>query len=63
MEGQQCVHDSATWTIWIMFCIDDDVREQVAKMFGRTSKVLDEDVQIVKKWLQTQAHLPELMGK
>jgi hypothetical protein len=46
-----------------MFCIDDDVREQVAKMFGRTSKVLDEDVQIVKKWLQTQAHLPELMGK
>jgi hypothetical protein len=29
----------------------------------KTESTVDQDVQVVRKWLQTQSHLPEVMGK
>ncbi|XP_068915656.1 retinol-binding protein pinta-like isoform X1 [Tenebrio molitor] len=38
------------------------VREKVYKKFNKTQESVSEDVQIVRKWLQTQPHLPEIMS-
>jgi hypothetical protein len=29
----------------------------------KTESSVDQDVQVVRKWLETQPHLPEVMGK
>jgi hypothetical protein len=30
---------------------------------GKPESTVDQDVQVVRKWLETQPHLPEVMGK
>lgn len=36
--------------------------QKVYNYFGRTKEQVDEDIQIVKKWMETQTYLPEIMG-
>jgi hypothetical protein len=43
--------------------IDDNIIDSVARMYERTEKTLLEDVQKLKDWMQTQPHLPEILGK
>jgi hypothetical protein len=43
--------------------IDDNIIDSVARMYERTAKTLLEDVQKLKDWMQTQPHLPEILGK
>lgn len=47
-----------------VFEVDENVLDLVAKSLNYPSvKALREDVKILKEWLKTQKHLPEIMGK
>ncbi|KAJ3619002.1 hypothetical protein MTP99_005792 [Tenebrio molitor] len=39
----------------------ESVRQKLYKEFNKTQEAVSEDVQIIRKWLQTQPHLPEIM--
>jgi hypothetical protein len=41
----------------------ESVRQKVYKEFNKTQESVSEDVQIIRKWLQTQPHLPEIMSE
>lgn len=36
---------------------------QILKNFGKTTDDLENDLQIIKKWVKTQIHLPEFLSK
>lgn len=46
-----------------IFAVDKNVTHNLLEEFGRTEKTANEDVFAIKKWLTTQHHLPEIMGK
>ena len=46
-----------------MFRLDEAARHKLYKSFGKTEQTVNEDIKLVKKWMQTQLHLPEIMGK
>ncbi|KAJ3644406.1 hypothetical protein Zmor_022140 [Zophobas morio] len=46
-----------------MFHIDAAVKKTVYQMFDRTEEMVNEDVHTVKKWMETQPHLPEIMDE
>ena len=41
----------------------DAVREKAATLFEKTPSSINQDTQIIKQWLETQPHFPELMGE
>jgi hypothetical protein len=43
--------------------IDDNIIHSVVRMYEITEKTLLEDVQKLKDWIQTQPHLPEILGR
>ena len=43
--------------------ITDEAKKNFYESFGRTEESVDDDVTIIKEWMKTQPHLPELMGK
>lgn len=45
-----------------LFFVDQKTRDQVPNEFGKTSKELEQDVQILSDWVKTQPHFPEIMG-
>ncbi|KAJ3624282.1 hypothetical protein MTP99_017920 [Tenebrio molitor] len=40
----------------------ESVRQKTYKEFNKTQESVNKDVQIIRKWLQTQPHLPEIMS-
>lgn len=40
----------------------DELRQKAYKIHNKTEKEVNEHVEIIKKWLETQPHLPEIMG-
>ena len=46
-----------------MYSVSEDVKKNVYKTFGRNEQMIEDDVLIIKTWMKTQPHLPELMGK
>ncbi|KAH0815866.1 hypothetical protein MTP99_017921 [Tenebrio molitor] len=45
-----------------VFCGMELVRQKTYEEFNKTQESVSEDVQIIRKWLQTQPHLPEIMN-
>lgn len=45
-----------------LFTIVKNSYEPIGKVFGKTVSEIDQDVEIIKKWLSAQPHLPETMG-
>ncbi|KAJ3644919.1 hypothetical protein Zmor_022617 [Zophobas morio] len=41
--------------------ITDEAKKNFYESFGRTEESVDDDVTIIKEWMKTQPHLPELM--
>jgi hypothetical protein len=41
----------------------ESVRQKTYKEFNKTQESVNKDVQIIRKWLQTQPHLPEIMSE
>ncbi|RZB39471.1 CRAL TRIO domain containing protein [Asbolus verrucosus] len=44
-----------------LFHVNSNVRKEAPKLFGKTEESVSEDVGVLKKWIQTQHHLPETM--
>jgi ribosomal protein S19 len=40
----------------------EEVRKEAYKIFDKNEKSATEDVEMVKDWLRTQHHLPEMMS-
>lgn len=45
-----------------LFELDPNSEQNVYNYFGVRKEKVDQDVQIVQKWLKTQTHLPEIMS-
>ncbi|KAJ3644404.1 hypothetical protein Zmor_022138 [Zophobas morio] len=45
-----------------MYQISEDVKKKVYETFERNEQMVEDDVHIIKTWMKTQAHLPEIMG-
>ena len=46
-----------------MYSVSEDAKKKVYETFGRNEEMVEDDVHIIKTWIKTQPHLPELMGK
>ena len=46
-----------------MYSVSEDVKKNVYETFERNEQMVEDDVHIIKTWMKTQPHLPELMGK
>jgi hypothetical protein len=46
-----------------IYIVDEDKVTEFYHSFGTTAQSVSKDVAIIKEWLKTQLHLPELMGK
>jgi hypothetical protein len=46
-----------------IYDVDEDKVTEFYQSFGTTVQMVNKDVEIIKEWLQTQIHLPEIMGK
>ncbi|KAJ3644405.1 hypothetical protein Zmor_022139 [Zophobas morio] len=44
-----------------MYKVNEDVKKRVYEAFGRNEEMVEDDVNIIKSWMQTQPHLPETM--
>jgi hypothetical protein len=45
-----------------IYDVDEDKVTEFYQSFGTTVQMVNKDVEIIKEWLQTQIHLPEIMG-
>lgn len=45
-----------------MFTIDEEAIRKTLKKEGTTAEQLDKDKEIIKKWMKSQPHLPEVLG-
>lgn len=43
--------------------VSENLKAKVYQSFGRSIEEVNEDVKIIKEWLKTQLHLPEIMGR
>ena len=41
----------------------DVAKKNAAQFFNKNPESINQDIRIIQQWLQTQPHLPELMGK
>ena len=46
-----------------MYHCDNETRKKFYESFGETEETVTERVKTIKIWLQTQTHLPEIMGE
>ena len=46
-----------------MFPISEDLKKKVYESFNRTEVMVNTDAETIKKWMKTQQHFPEEMGK
>ncbi|XP_063917461.1 retinol-binding protein pinta-like [Zophobas morio] len=44
-----------------MYSVSEDAKKKVYETFGRNEEMVEDDVHIIKTWIKTQPHLPELM--
>ncbi|XP_063917452.1 uncharacterized protein LOC135133118 [Zophobas morio] len=44
-----------------MYSVSEDVKKNVYETFERNEQMVEDDVHIIKTWMKTQPHLPELM--
>ena len=43
--------------------VSQDTKKKIYETFGRNEEMVEDDVNIIKTWMQTQPHLPEILGK
>lgn len=44
------------------FEVSEKNKLKIYQSFGKSKEDIDNDVEIIKKWLKTQKHLPEILG-
>jgi hypothetical protein len=46
-----------------IFHIEEETRLKTYELFEKTELTVNEDAVIIKEWLETQPHLPEILGE